>query len=201
LDLVVKNGSKARSSVSLSNDKGPRRGMAMVYAFSKRYGGHIKLYSEPDVGTTLHLFLPRSKSPASGAADEVEHEAELPAGNETILIVDDEKDLLQLTGQILNRLGYRTRLAENAAQALDTLKDNDEIDLLFSDVVMPGGMNGYELAKQATAIKPDLKVLLTSGFTSKAITHDGLARFSRHMLSKPYRKSDLARRIRMVLDA
>jgi len=182
-------------------DKGTGLGMAMVYAFSKRYGGHIKLYSEPDVGTTLHLFLPRSKSPASGAAGDIEHEAELPTGNETVLIVDDEKDLLQLTSQILNRLGYRTQLAENATQALEILKGDDKIDLLFSDVVMPGGMNGYELATQATAIKPDIKVLLTSGFTSKAITHDGQALFSRHMLSKPYRKSDLARRIRMVLDA
>lgn len=184
-----------------SKDKGTGLGMAMVYAFIKRYGGHIKLYSEPDVGTTLHLFLPRSKSSAPGAAGAIEHEADLPTGNETILIVDDEKDLLRLTSQILNRLGYHTQLVENAAQALEILKGDDDIDLLFSDVVMPGGINGYELAKQATAIRPDIKVLLTSGFTSKAISHDGQARYSRHMLSKPYRKSDLARRIRMVLDA
>jgi PAS domain S-box-containing protein len=178
-------------------DKGTGLGMAMVYAFSKRYGGHIKLYSEPDAGTTLHLFLPRSKSSASDIITEKVHEAELPTGTESILIVDDEKDLLQLTQQILEQSGYHTQVAENAAQALDILKADNKIDLLFSDVIMPGGISGYELAKQATEIKPELKVLLTSGFTSKS---NGLRKFSANMLNKPYRKSDLAQRIRMILD-
>ena len=180
--------------------KGTGLGMAMVYGFAKRYGGNIKVYSEPGVGTTVRLYLPRTKVSKSAAAIENIHEAELPTGSETILIVDDEVDLLQLAGHYLSALGYQTHLAGNTQQALAILERDEQIDLLFSDVVMPGGMNGYELAQQATQQRPGLKVLLTSGFTSKTIAHNGLARFSAHLLSKPYRKADLARQIRIVLD-
>ena len=128
------------------------------------------------------------------------HKAVLPGGSECILIVDDEADLLVLADQYLSDLGYRTRTAKNAAQALDILAKDEEVDLLFSDVVMPGGMNGYELAQQATRQRPNLKVLLTSGFTLKTIAHNGLARLSAHLLGKPYRKDDLVQRIRLVLD-
>ncbi|HEC17085.1 MAG TPA: PAS domain-containing sensor histidine kinase [Sedimenticola sp.] len=180
--------------------KGTGLGLAMVYGFVKRYGGNIKVYSEPGVGTTIRLYLPCSQ--ASGPTIMVENgrAAELPTGDETILIVDDEADLLQLADQYLTGLGYHTRLAGTAAQALDILAEDDSIDLLFSDVVMPGGMNGYELAQEATRRRPGLKVLLTSGFTSKTIASNGLARFSAHLLGKPYRKADLAQRIRLVLD-
>ena len=185
--------------------KGTGLGMSMVYGFAKRYRGHIKLYSEPGVGTTIRLYLPRTHAtkPAIGAQDA--RPAPLATGNESILIVDDEVDLLQLADQYLKSLGYRTQQAENAAQALEILKADNNIDLLFSDVVMPGGMNGYELAQQATQLArsrnlPEPKVLLTSGFTSKTMAHNGLARFSAHLLNKPYRKHDLAQRIRLILD-
>ncbi len=125
---------------------------------------------------------------------------ELPSGSETILVVEDEADLLQLAEQYLRELGYRTCLARNGQEALKILAEDEKFDLLFSDVVMPGGMNGYELAQQATELKPNLKVLLTSGFTSKTIAHNGLARFASNLLNKPYRKDDLAQRIRLVLD-
>ncbi|HED13723.1 MAG TPA: PAS domain S-box protein [Gammaproteobacteria bacterium] len=181
--------------------KGTGLGMAMVYGFVKRYGGYIKVYSEPGVGTTIRLYLPRSTaSEATVIANNV-NEAELSTGCESILIVDDEVDLLALADRYLTDLGYRTLQAENAAQALEILRGAEQIDLLFSDVVMPGGMNGYELAQRATEQRPDLKVLLTSGFTAETIAHNGLARFSAHLLSKPYRKDDLAQRIRFVLDA
>ncbi len=180
--------------------KGTGLGMAMVYGFVKRYGGYIKVYSEPDVGTTVHIYLPRSTASESPAVAQNNHGATLPTGSESILIVDDEINLLQLADQYLSDLGYRTCLAENAAQALEIIAGDEKFDLLFSDVVMPGGMNGYELAQQATKQRPDLKVLLTSGFTSKSVAHNGLARFTAHLLSKPYRQDDLAQRIRLVLD-
>ncbi len=180
--------------------KGTGLGMAMVYGFVKRYGGNIKVYSEPSVGTTVRLYLPRSSDTKTALADNHCHPAELPRGHELILIVDDEVDLLHLAEHYLTSLGYRTRLAETAAQALEILAGREKFDLLFSDVVMPGGMNGYELAQQATQRAPSLKVLMTSGFTSKTIAHNGLARFSTHLLHKPYRKTELAQRVRRVLD-
>ncbi len=180
--------------------KGTGLGLAMVYGFVKRYGGHIKVYSEPGVGTTMRLYLPRSTTSESADIAENAPAIELPTGNESILIVDDEADLLQLADRYLSDLGYRTRCAENAAQALEKLAGDVEFDLLFSDVVMPGGINGYELAQKAKQMRPGLKVLLTSGFTSKTMAHNGLARFSAHLLSKPYRRDDLVQRIRLVLD-
>lgn len=183
-----------------SKDKGTGLGLAMVYGFVKRYDGHIKIYSEPDVGTTIRIYLPRSTLAEPGIVARDNIKTELPTGSEKILIVDDEADLLQLAKKYLSDLGYQTRTAKNAPQALAILADDDSIDVLFSDVVMPGGMNGYELAKQATQQKPELRVLLTSGFTSKTIAYNGLARFSSHLLSKPYRKAELAQHIRLVLD-
>ena len=175
-------------------------GLAMVYGFIKRYGGNIKVYSEPGVGTTIRMYLPRATGEAVTSSMDHARQATLPGGDERILIVDDETDLLQLAEQYLKDLGYRTRTAENAAQALRILAEDRDFDLLFSDVVMPGGMNGYELAQQATVLVPGLRVLLTSGFTSNTIAHNGLARFSAHLLSKPYRQAELARRLRLVLE-
>jgi PAS domain S-box-containing protein len=180
--------------------KGTGLGMAMVYGFVKRYGGYIKIYSEPGMGTTIRLYLPRASAPESAKPTNDAPQHALPRGDESILIVDDEADLLQLAERYLSDLGYRTRTAGNAAQALSILEQDGQIDLLFSDVVMPGGMNGYELAQQAVQQSPELRVLLTSGFTSKTLAHNGLTRFSTHLLSKPYRKDDLAQRIRLVFD-
>ncbi len=180
--------------------KGTGLGMAMVYGFAKRYNGYIKVYSEPGVGTSIRLYLPRSSAGEAAVNDNDSQKTQLPTGSESILIVDDEVDLLQIADRYLSELGYTTFQAENAAQSLEILEKEERIDLIFSDVVMPGGMNGYELAQQATLKRPNLKVLLTSGFTLKTIAHNGLARFSSNILSKPYRKADLAQRVRMVLD-
>ncbi len=181
-------------------DKGTGLGMAMVYGFVKRYQGHIKIYSETGTGTTMHLYLPRCNTSKPVVITSIDEQTKLLGGSESILIVDDEVDLLQLARQHLNNLGYQTRTAENAAQALKILAEDGSIDLLFSDVVMPGGTNGYELAQKATELKPELKVLLTSGYASKMIDQAMLSRFSSHLLSKPYRKAEMAQRIRLVLD-
>ena len=183
-----------------SKNKGTGLGMSMVYGFVKRFNGFIQIYSEVDIGTTLRIYLPRATATEANVVNETSNDPNMPTGTETILIVDDELDLLHLADDYLTTLGYKTRLAENASQALDMLTKHKDIDCLFSDVVMPGGMNGYELAEQASKNKPELKILLTSGFTSKTIAQNGQVRFSVQMLSKPYRKTDLAQHIRQILD-
>ena len=183
-----------------AKDKGTGLGMSMVYGFVKRFNGFIQVYSEIDIGTTLRIYLPRASASEADSTNEIIDEQELATGSETLLIVDDEIDLLHLADDYLTSLGYKTCLAENASQALDILAKNKNIDCLFSDVVMPGGMNGYELAEQASKNNPELKILLTSGFTSKTIAQSSQIRFTAQMLSKPYRKADLAQHIRLVLD-
>lgn len=180
--------------------KGTGLGMAMVYGFVKRYNGYIKIDSEPGKGTTMRLYLPRSAAPKTTGLVIDANKTNLPTGSECILVVDDEADLLQLAGQYLSDLGYLTHLAENASQALEILKKEKGIHMLFTDVVMPGGINGYELAEQATQQWPDLKVLLSSGFTSNSIANNAHTRFANYLISKPYRKTELAKRIRQLLD-
>lgn len=179
--------------------KGTGLGMAMVYGFIKRYEGYINIYSEPALGTTMRIYLPRSNE-TEVVTENNSHEKKLPTGTESVLIVDDELELLNLANLFLTELGYRTQLAGNGVKALEILKSDTTIDLLFSDVVMPGGINGYDLARQATQLKPQLKVLLTSGFTSRSMVKDEQSIFAERLLAKPYRKVDLAQRIRQVLD-
>ncbi|MCP4041814.1 MAG: response regulator, partial [Gammaproteobacteria bacterium] len=180
--------------------KGTGLGLAMVYGFVKRSGGHIKVYSEQGIGTTFRLYLPRAKGEEQLVAATDEQPESLPHGRETILAVDDEEDLLELAQSSLEALGYRVLVATSGRQTLERLAEEPAIDLLFSDVVMPGRMNGYELAEQVTAIRPALKVLLTSGYTEKAVTHNGQARFTANLLSKPYTQPELAQRVRTMLD-
>jgi len=179
--------------------KGTGLGMSMVYGFVKRYSGYIKIYSEIDIGTTIRIYLPRSDN-TDVAHTEIDILEAMPTGTEVILVVDDEPDLLQLASQYLIELNYTTYTCENGIKALEILKNNESINLLFSDVVMPCGINGYELATQALKIRPGLKVLLTSGFTSKKMMQTTETLCTANLLSKPYRKPELAQRIRMALD-
>ena len=123
----------------------------------------------------------------------------MPGGKETILAVDDEAGLLDLVYETLTDLGYRVLTAANAKQAQEIYAADPDIDLLFSDVVMPGNMNGYELAEQLVAESPRLKVLLTSGYTEKALARNGQSKYKANMLVKPYAVADLAQRIRHTL--
>ncbi|MBN4054800.1 response regulator, partial [Nitrospira defluvii] len=145
-------------------------------------------------------FLPRASEPETIEVLERSNPMSMQTGNETILIVDDEVELLYLVDKYLSDLGYKTLLAENAAQGLDIILNENKIDLLFSDVVMPDGINGYELAQQAIRLRPTIKVLLTSGFSPKTAERNGSTRFTENLLSKPYRKAELAQRVRLVLD-
>ena len=178
--------------------KGTGLGLAMVYGFVERYDGYINVESELGLGTSFCLYLPRCDTANVAVKTSTDNTGQL-TGTDSILVVDDEVELLQLARDYLIDLGYSVYTAENATRALEILSQKN-IDLLFSDVVMPGGMNGYELAQKATQILPTLKVLLTSGFTAKSIAQNGLQKFSENLLSKPYSKVDLAKRIRHVLD-
>jgi CheY-like chemotaxis protein len=180
--------------------QGTGLGLAMVYGFVKRSAGCIKVYSESGIGTTFRIFLPAVTKDVQKDKSISEKSDTRPRGVETVLLVDDEIALLQLAAESLQMLGYRVLTASNGKQALLKLAEEKAIDLLFSDVVMPGGINGFELAEQAVALSPELKVLLTSGYTEKAIIRTGQARFSTNMLSKPYMQAELAHRVRAALD-
>ena len=180
--------------------KGTGLGLSMVFGFIQRSKGHIKVYSEPGIGTTFRCYLPRASSNSKTQQVSIADEHKLPQGHETVLMVDDESDLLTLAQQYLEDLGYTAVTATSGLQAMEILAKRQDIDLLFSDVVMPGGMNGYELAEEAAVLHPALKVLLTSGYTSKSLYRNGQARYKANLLNKPYNQHEIASRVRQVLD-
>ncbi len=186
--------------------KGTGLGLSMVYGFVQRSGGHLKIYSEVGEGTTFHIYLPRAHEEAAGDEETIDILDGLPSrGSETILVVDDEEELADVAVTILGSLGYKTFSANDGKQALKILEDHQDIDLLFSDVIMPGGLDGYKLALAALKIHPALKILLTSGFTRRREEHANeknaaTAALAGNLLGKPYNRSELARAIRRTLD-
>ena len=179
--------------------KGSGLGLSMVYGFIKQSSGHINIYSEPGHGTTVKLYLPRAPDGAHAEIEEAETSAP-PDGNERILVVEDDDLVREFVSELLGSLGYRTIGARGGADALQILKSEPDIDLLFTDVVMPGGMNGRQLADKSREIRPDLRVLFTSGYTENAIVHHGRLDRGVLLLSKPYRRRDLALKVRQALD-
>ena len=177
--------------------KGTGLGLSMVYGFVKQSAGHIKIYSEEGHGTTIKIYLP----PGTGAslASEAATVPAIPGGHETILVVEDDRLVREYVLTQLHSLGYVTLDAANAAEALAIVEANHKFDLLFTDVIMPGAMNGRQLANEMQKSKPALKVLFTSGYTENAIIHHGRLDSDVLLLTKPYRKSDLAGMIRKAL--
>jgi CheY-like chemotaxis protein len=178
--------------------KGTGLGLSMVYGFAKQSGGHIKIDSEEGQGTTITLYLPRGV--AAAALPTVTAATGPQGGSETILVVEDDPLVRGYVVAQLKNLGYRTMTAANGPEALALLKQDVAFDLLFTDVVMPGGMNGRELADAVTRQRPGVPVLYVSGYPDAAITHDGRLDPDVTLLSKPYRPAELARLIRKVLD-
>ena len=176
--------------------KGTGLGLSMVYGFIKQSAGHIKIYSEEGHGTTVRMYLPPATS--ATAAIEPALAAKLEGGNETILVVEDDKLVRDYVLTQLHSLGYVTLDAANAAEALAITRADRPFDLLFTDVIMPG-MNGRQLAEEIHRLKPDVKVLFTSGYTENAIIHHGRLDEGVLLLAKPYRKSDMAIMIRKAL--
>jgi PAS domain S-box-containing protein len=177
--------------------KGTGLGLSMVYGFVKQSAGHIKIYSEEGHGTTIKIYLP----PGTGAslAPEAASAPAIEGGRETILVVEDDKLVRDYVLTQLHSLGYVTLNAANAAEALAVVKAGKPFDLLFTDVIMPGAMNGRQLANELQKSKPGLKVLFTSGYTENAIIHHGRLDSGVLLLAKPYRKSDMAGMIRKAL--
>jgi PAS domain S-box-containing protein len=182
--------------------KGTGLGLAMVYGFVKQSGGHVKLYSELGDGTSVKIYLPR-RSPA-GAAIDPPSTAAAPksSGAETILVVEDDADVRTYSIELLRELGYQVLEAQDAASALALLATPaaDQIALLFTDVVLPGGMTGADLAREALSLRPTLKVLFTTGYARDAIVHQGRLDEGVDLITKPFTYADLAAKLRDALD-
>jgi len=174
--------------------KGTGLGLSMVYGFVKQSNGHIKIYSEEGHGTTIKIYLPRAGAQADEAA--VQPAAAIEGGAERILVVEDDPLVRNYVAAQLTSLGYTTITAANAAEALTRIDDGEPFDLLFTDVIMPGTINGRQLADEALRRRPGIAVLFTSGYTENAIVHHGRLDPGVLLLAKPYRKSDLARMVR-----
>jgi PAS domain S-box-containing protein len=173
--------------------------LSMVYGFVKQSGGHIQIYSELERGTSVRIFLPvaepvrTSDESAPGAAEG----SAMPRGSETILVVEDDSRVRRVTTARLRSLGYKVIEADNGAAALALLAARPDIAMIFTDIVMPGGMNGDELAEAALSTRPDLKVLFTSGYAEPALARQGLGAGA--WLKKPYMAAELAEKIREIL--
>jgi CheY-like chemotaxis protein len=171
----------------------------MVYGFAKQSGGFAQIESVMGEGTTVRLSFP-----ATEEGDEPSQEppsAEERPGTETILIVDDRPDVAELARGILRDYGYGTLMARHGREALEILGDHPEIDLLFSDLIMPGGMDGLSLAREAHRRHPALRILLTTGYAEASLERTGIERPEFDILNKPYRRAELIRRVRAALDA
>jgi signal transduction histidine kinase len=186
--------------------EGSGLGLAMVHGFVKQSGGHIRIYSEQGHGTTVKIYLPRATGDQKVAA--------IPAGkparatptagarkDETVLVVEDNDGVREYAVEVLEQLGYRVLAASDAKEALRLLSDGKHVDLLFTDIVLPGAITGRVLADQAKDMRPDLRVLYTTGYTRNAIVHQGRLDPDVHLLNKPYTQQSLARKVRDMLDS
>lgn len=177
--------------------KGSGLGLSMVYGFVKQSGGHVKIYSEVGEGTTIRLYLPRALE--SEDVEVVQTAANVSGGSETILVVEDDEEVRNTVVELLTELGYNVLKAVDAQSGLSVVESGIPIDLLFTDVVMPGPVKSTELARKAKERLPGIAVLFTSGYTENSIVHGGRLDAGVELLSKPYTREALARKIRHVL--
>jgi PAS domain S-box-containing protein len=180
--------------------KGSGLGLSMVYGFVKQSNGHVAIYSEPGLGTTVRIYLPQVVSKLPLAPEQIQAgAATLPRGTETVLVVEDDPFVRSYSISRLESLGYSVIAAVDGNDGLQKLRADTSIDILFTDIVMPGGINGWELADLARQLRPGLPVLLTSGYALETLVKHGRLRAGAVVLTKPYRKADLARRLREVV--
>jgi len=177
-------------------NKGTGLGLSQVYGFTRQSGGTTAIASEPGIGTAVTIYLPRSRDDASGNASEPQGTEENATGSEAILLVEDNVEVQAVAGMLLRQLGYRVDAVDNAAAAIERLAAGHAVDLVFSDVVMPGEMDGIALARRIRIDYPDIPVLLTSGYAKAASQAKGFP-----ILRKPYRLTNLSRAIRDAIEA
>lgn len=178
-------------------------GLATVYGFVRQSGGHVTLYSEPGMGTSIGLYFPAlpvaGESAERAATTKTAPWQRSPGRGETVLIVEDDPKVRRLTVERVRCLGFNVEVAESGDDAFAMLLSGTHVDILFSDLVMPGALNGYDLAAKVTKELPHLKVLLTSGYASDVVTNSMTRDRDYDILHKPYRQSELATRLRALL--
>lgn len=179
--------------------KGSGLGLSMVYGFVKQSNGHIKIYSEPGQGTAVKLYLPRAALPEDSVVPA--DDGAVVGGNESILVVEDDEQVRETAVALLQDLGYRVLKAKDAQSALSIIESGAPVDLLFTDVVMPGPLRSPELARRAKTLLPRLAVLFTSGYTENAIVHGGRLDAGVELLPKPYTREALASKLRRIMKA
>jgi len=179
--------------------KGTGLGLSQAYGFVRQSSGHIKIYSEVGEGTTVKIYLPRLIAGQVEELPDANPAQEAHGGAETILVVEDHPDLRAFSVSVLSELGYRVLAASAGPEAVYIVK-KERIDLLFTDVVLPDGMNGRQVAEAVNAVQPGVKVLFTTGYTANAIVHNGRLDAGLQLLSKPFSASALANRVRRLLD-
>lgn len=180
--------------------EGSGLGLSMVYGFVKQSGGHVTITSELDHGTTVNIYLPQSRESAT-PEDAVVDTSKFAPGSERILVVEDNANLRKLPTGILRRHGYEIVEAGDGKEALDHMSNSTAFDLLFTDIVLPGGMSGMDIAVEATRLHPNIKVLYTTGYAKKAIIQGSSLEEGMALINKPYRRAELLEKVRLVLDS
>jgi CheY-like chemotaxis protein len=182
--------------------QGTGLGLSQVYGFIKQSGGHIKIYSQPGDGTTVKMYLPRLVAANAAASGTTTRDDPTVAGseNELILVVEDEEDVRATSVAMLRDLGYGVLEAGDGPAALRILTNHADIRLLFTDIGLPGGMNGRQLADRAAALYPDLRILYTTGYARNAVVHQGVLDPGVELMVKPFTYATLAGRVRALLD-
>jgi len=179
--------------------EGSGLGLSMVYGFAKQTKGHASIESEPGRGTTVRLFLPRSYSDVSDAQTPDE-KSDPERGSERILVVEDDPGVREVPVALLRNQGYEIVEATDGKEAIENLNGGEKFDLIFTDIVLPGGLNGVEIAAEAKKIQPDIKVLFTTGYAENDVVEQGQLDPELTLVSKPYRRTELLDKVRAVLD-
>ncbi|WP_375593475.1 PAS domain S-box protein [Algihabitans albus] len=179
--------------------KGSGLGLSMVYGFMKQSGGHIRIYSEIGRGTTVRLYLPVAAPVVSNGEATGKMEHSVDGGSETVLVVEDHADVRRVAVSLLQNLGYTVLEATNGSEALLLLENHGDIDILFTDIVMPGGMDGTQVAKAARKLRPGLPVVYATGYAEAAVLRQGEVKAAKNLVTKPYRRDDLAHKLRQAL--
>ncbi len=180
--------------------QGTGLGLSQVYGFVKQSGGHVKIYSEVGAGTTIKIYLPRLMQQDTASSEQAAPEPIPDGQGEVVLVVEDEGEVRYLSVDLLRELGYQVLEAANGAAALRLIDRHPEIALVFTDVGLPGGMNGRQLADEARRRRPDLKVLFTTGYARNAIVHHGRLDPGVDLITKPFTFAALAAKLRQMLE-